>query len=113
MASVLGRCDDHPAIYTMSADGPAIKDPVIWVYLLLQISSFIIVNGLSTFANIIVRGLGFTPYQTQLLNCAQGGWSILVFVGSAWLARITNQTILVLIIFMREQVDLYVCLSGI
>ncbi|KAK4687960.1 uncharacterized protein P7C73_g2148, partial [Tremellales sp. Uapishka_1] len=92
------------------------KDPVVWVYLLLQFDSFLIVNGLSTFSNIIVKGLGFSVPQTQLLNLAQGGVSILIFIGtacsaerrretdehagSAWLARLTNQTCLVLVAFM-------------
>ena len=80
----------------------ALKDPVVWCYLLMQLSSFIIVGGLAVFANIIVKGLGFTTYQTQLLNLAQGGWSVLIYICSAWLARLTNQTILVGIVFMSQ-----------
>jgi len=73
---------------------------VVWLFLLLQLSSFIIVGGLAVFANIIVKGLGFTAYQTQLLNLAQGAWSILIYIGSAWLSRFTNQTVLVAIGFL-------------
>jgi len=79
-----------------------LKDPIVWCYLLLQLSSFIIVGGLAVFANIIVKGLGFTTYQTQLLNLAQGGWSVLIYIASAWMARITNQTLIVAIGFMSE-----------
>lgn len=74
----------------------------MWCYLLLQLSSFIIVGGLAVFANIIVRGLGFTVYQTQLLNLAQGAWSVLIYICSAWMARLTNQTLFVAIGFMSE-----------
>ena len=74
----------------------------MWAYLLLQLSSFIIVGGLAVFANIIVKGLGFTTYQTQLLNLAQGAWSILIYIGSAWMSKSTNQTILIMIGFMSE-----------
>ena len=80
----------------------ALKDPVVWTYLLLQLSSFIIVGGLAVFANIIVKGLGFTTYQTQLLNLAQGAWSILIYIGSAWMARSTGQTIIFMIAFMSR-----------
>jgi hypothetical protein len=56
---------------------------VVWVYLILQFTCFLITNGLSTFSNIIVKGLGFSTAQTQLLNLAQGGWSVMVFVGES------------------------------
>jgi hypothetical protein len=56
---------------------------MVWVYLILQLDCFLIVNGLSTFSNIIVKGLGFSTAQTQLLNLAQGGWSVMVFVGAS------------------------------
>jgi hypothetical protein len=73
---------------------------MVWVYLTLQLASFIIVGGLAVFSNIIVRGLGFTIYQTQLLNLAQGAWSISIYIASAWLARVTGQTLFVMIGFM-------------
>jgi len=38
----------------------AFKDPLVWCYLLMQLSCFIIVGGLAVFANIIVQGLGFS-----------------------------------------------------
>jgi len=78
----------------------AFKDPVVWLYLLMQFTCFLIVGSLAVFSNIIVNGLGFSVRQTQLLNLAQGGWSVLIYISSAWLARWTKQTILVLICFM-------------
>ncbi|WVF69404.1 hypothetical protein IAT40_004181 [Kwoniella sp. CBS 6097] len=75
----------------------AAADPVVCCFLLMQIAGFIIVNGLATFSNIIVKGLGFSVRQTQLLNLAQGGFSMIIFFGTAWVARWTNQTCLVLI----------------
>jgi hypothetical protein len=56
---------------------------VVWIYLILQFTCFLITNGLSTFSNIIVKGLGFSTAQTQLLNLAQGGWSVMIFVGES------------------------------
>ena len=85
---------------------PAFKDPVVWIYLAMQISCFVIVGGLAVFANIIVQGLGFTTYQTELLNLAQGAWSIIVYILSAWLSKKTNQTIYVVTAFMRESPNL-------
>lgn len=73
----------------------------------MQLSSFIIVGGLAVFANIIVKGLGFTAYQTQLLNLAQGAWSILIYIASAWLARGTGQTVIVAIVFLRPSVGFF------
>nr|XP_019012533.1 uncharacterized protein I206_02028 [Kwoniella pini CBS 10737]OCF51314.1 hypothetical protein I206_02028 [Kwoniella pini CBS 10737] len=75
----------------------AFQDPAVWCYWVMQIAGFIIVNGLAVFANIIVKGLGFTVRQTQLLNLAQGGFSLIIFFGTAWVARLTNQTCLVLV----------------
>ncbi|KAK6908421.1 hypothetical protein I203_102422 [Kwoniella mangroviensis CBS 8507] len=74
----------------------AFQDPAVWCYWVMQIAGFIIVNGLAVFANIIVKGLGFTVRQTQLLNLAQGGFSLIIYFGTAWVARLTNQTCLVL-----------------
>lgn len=65
---------------TDAADILAFKDPVVWLYLTLQFSCFLIVGSLAVFSNIIVNGLGFTVRQTQLLNLAQGGWSVLIYI---------------------------------
>ncbi|KAL1845344.1 hypothetical protein VTK73DRAFT_652 [Phialemonium thermophilum] len=70
----------------------AVTDPVIWCYVMLQITSTLIIGGLGVFSNLIISSFGFTYLQTQLLNIAQGAVTILVMVGGAHLATWTNQT---------------------
>ncbi|KZL65064.1 allantoate permease [Colletotrichum tofieldiae] len=48
-----------------------ITDPVIWCYVMLQITSTLIIGGLGVFSNLIISSFGFTYLQTQLLNIAQ------------------------------------------
>lgn len=74
----------------------AVTDPVVWCYVFLQITSTLIIGGLGVFSNIIIKSFGFSLLQTQLLNIAQGGVTIIVMVGSAWLATYLRQTILVM-----------------
>lgn len=74
----------------------ALKDPITWCYVLLQICGTLIIGGLGVFSNIIIKSFGFTTLQTQLLNIAQGGVTILVMVGGATLASWTKQTHLVM-----------------
>lgn len=69
-----------------------ICDPVIWCYVMLQISSTLIIGGLGVFSNLIIASFGFTVLQTQLLNIAQGAVTIIVMIGSAGLAQGTGQT---------------------
>ena len=83
-----------------------VKDPVIWCYIMLQITSTLVIGGLGVFSNIIIKSFGFTLLQTQLLNIAQGAVTILVMVGSATLGQTTGQTIWVmhvrLLLFHRQ-----------
>ncbi|KIW04987.1 hypothetical protein, variant [Verruconis gallopava] len=74
----------------------AITDPVVWCYVMLQITSTLIIGGLGVFSNLIIKSFGFTVLQTQLLNIAQGGVTIIVMVGSASLATFTKQTVWVM-----------------
>jgi hypothetical protein len=69
-----------------------IKDPVIWCYVMLQITSTLVIGGLGVFSNLIIASFGFTVLQTQLLNIAQGAVTIIVMIGSAALAQTTGQT---------------------
>lgn len=73
-----------------------IKDPVIWCYIMLQITSTLVIGGLGVFSNIIIKSFGFTLLQTQLLNIAQGAVTILIMIGGATLGQTTGQTILVM-----------------
>jgi hypothetical protein len=74
----------------------ALTDPVTWLYVLLQLTSTLVIGGLGVFSNIIIKSFGFTTLQTQLLNIAQGGVTILVMVGGASLATWTDRTVLVM-----------------
>jgi hypothetical protein len=73
-----------------------LKDPVMWCYVFLQMSSTLIIGGLAVFSNIIIQSFGITTLQTQLLNIAQGGVTITVMVGGAALARWTKQTSIIM-----------------
>ncbi|ETS86077.1 hypothetical protein PFICI_04102 [Pestalotiopsis fici W106-1] len=70
----------------------AFKDPIVWCYVLLNVTSTLVIGGLGVFSNIIISSFGFTYLQTQLLNIAQGAVTIIVMIGSATLATWTNQT---------------------
>ncbi|CZR65743.1 related to allantoate permease [Phialocephala subalpina] len=74
----------------------AIKDPVIWCYVMLQITSTLVIGGLGVFSNLIIASFGFSVLETQLLNIAQGAVTIIVMIGGATLAQTTGQTILVM-----------------
>ncbi|KAE9582897.1 putative transporter [Colletotrichum fructicola] len=70
----------------------AVTDPVVWCYVLLQVTSTLIIGGLGVFSNLIISSFGFTYLQTQLLNIAQGAVTIIVMLGSATLATWSKQT---------------------
>jgi hypothetical protein len=74
----------------------ALTDPIVWLYVLLQLSSTLIIGGLGVFSNIIIKSFGFTTLQTQLLNIAQGGVTISVMVGGASLATWSRRTVFVM-----------------
>lgn len=74
----------------------SLTDPVVWCYVMLQLSSTLVIGGLGVFSNLIIKSFGFSVLQTQLLNIAQGALTIMVMVGSAWLSQSTKQTILVM-----------------
>lgn len=74
----------------------ALRDPVVWCYVLLQVTSTLVIGGLGTFSNIIIKSFGFDALTVQLLNIAQGALTIMVMVGSAWLATSTQQTLAVM-----------------
>ena len=69
-----------------------IIDPVIWCYIMLQITSTLIIGGLGVFSNLIIASFGFSVLQTQLLNIAQGAVTIIVMISSATVAQTTGQT---------------------
>ncbi|EKG19365.1 Major facilitator superfamily, partial [Macrophomina phaseolina MS6] len=74
----------------------ALTDPFVWCCVLLQTTSTLVIGGLGVFSNLIIKALGFSVLQTQLLNIAQGAVTILVMVGGALLSRKTDQTLIVM-----------------
>lgn len=70
----------------------ALTDPVVWCYVMLQVTSTLVIGGLGVFSNLIISSFGFTYLQTQLLNIAQGAVSIIIMIGSATIAAKTKQT---------------------
>lgn len=74
----------------------ALCDPLVWIFVLLQVLSTLIIGGLGVFSNLIIKSFGFTTLETQLLNIPQGAVTIFVMVGGAFLATKTQQTTLVM-----------------
>lgn len=70
----------------------ALTDPIVWLYVMLQLTSTLVIGGLGVFSNLIISSFGFTYLETQLLNIAQGAVTIIVMVGSAALCTWTDQT---------------------
>ncbi|KAL4893389.1 MFS general substrate transporter [Aspergillus ambiguus] len=76
----------------------ALKDPFIWCCVSLITVANLVIGGLGVFSNLIIKEFGFTLLQTQLLNIAQGAWTIIVMVGSAWASQRFQQTCIVMIL---------------
>jgi hypothetical protein len=76
----------------------AIKDPLVWCCVMLILVANLVIGGLGVFSNLIIQKFGFSLLQTQLLNIAQGAWTIIVMVGSAWASQRLQQTCLVMIV---------------
>jgi hypothetical protein len=70
----------------------ALTDPLVWCCVMLILVANLVIGGLGVFSNLIIREFGFTLLQTQLLNIAQGGWTIMVMVGSALVCQKWGQT---------------------
>ncbi|CAI7595718.1 unnamed protein product [Penicillium bialowiezense] len=77
----------------------AIQDPLVWCCVMLILVANLVIGGLGVFSNLIIQKFGFTLLQTQLLNIAQGAWSIIVMIGSAWASQRFQQTCFVMIIY--------------
>lgn len=76
----------------------ALTDPLVWCCVMLILVANLIIGGLGVFSNLIISAFGFSVLQTQLLNIAQGAWTILVMIGSAALSTKYNQTCLVMLV---------------
>ncbi|KAL2204682.1 MFS general substrate transporter [Sarocladium strictum] len=74
----------------------ALTDPVVWCYVMLQVTSTLIIGGLGVFSNLIIKSFGFPALTVQLLNIAQGAVTIMVMVGGAWAATASQQTAMIM-----------------
>lgn len=77
----------------------ALCDVQCWCYCLIQICTTLPTGGLGAFANIIIKGFGFTTLEVQLLAMVLGAFIILVLFSSAWLVKKTKQNIIVMACF--------------
>ncbi|KAK1138293.1 hypothetical protein N8T08_003043 [Aspergillus melleus] len=77
----------------------AVTDPFVWCCVLLITIANLIIGGLGVFSNLIIQQFGFSLLQTQLLNIAQGAWTIIWMLGSAWAAQRFQQTCVVMILW--------------
>ncbi|GLA77516.1 hypothetical protein AtubIFM55763_009703 [Aspergillus tubingensis] len=74
-----------------------IQDPIVWCCVMLILVANLVIGGLGVFSNLIIEQFGFSLLQTELLNIAQGSWTIIVMVGSAWCSQRFQQTCLTMI----------------
>ncbi|PPJ55591.1 hypothetical protein CBER1_03743 [Cercospora berteroae] len=77
----------------------ALTDVQCWCYCLIQVCTTLPTGGLGAFANIIIKGLGFTTLEVQLLAMVLGAYIIIVLFSSAWLVKKTGQNIIVMALF--------------
>lgn len=70
----------------------ALTDPLVWCCVMLILVANLVIGGLGVFSNLIIREFGFSLLQTQLLNIAQGGWTIMVMISSAYVSQKWGQT---------------------
>lgn len=75
-----------------------IQDPIVWCCVMLILVANLVIGGLGVFSNLIIEQFGFSLLQTELLNIAQGSWTIIVMVGSAWCSQRFQQTCLTMIV---------------
>lgn len=78
----------------------ALLDPQVWGYAIIAICTTLPTSGLGGFANIIIKSLGFSTLQTQLLSMVLGAYIIIVLLSSLWLVKKTSQNLLVMLFFI-------------
>ncbi|KAJ5288717.1 MFS general substrate transporter [Penicillium angulare] len=78
----------------------AIRDPQIWLYILIQTIIQIPTGGLGSYSTIIIQNFGYTELQTELLSMVNGAIQCVVLLSAAWLSRHYNQTILFQLAFL-------------
>lgn len=88
----------------------ALLDPQCWGYALVALCTTLPTSGLGAFQGIIITGFGFNVLQTQLLAMVLGFYIIIVLLGSVWLVKKTNQTLLVMLGFVIPSFIGTICL---
>ncbi|KAK0724402.1 major facilitator superfamily domain-containing protein [Lasiosphaeris hirsuta] len=83
----------------------AFKDPQVWGYSLIALTTTLPTSGLGAFQGIIISGFGFTVLQTQLLAMVLGFYITIVLLGSVWIVKRTQQNLLVMLGFVIPQVS--------
>lgn len=78
----------------------ALKDPQVWGYSIIALTTTLPTSGLGAFQGIIIKSFGFTTLQTQLLAMVLGFYIIIVLLGSLWLVKKTHQNLLVMLVFV-------------
>lgn len=78
----------------------ALLDPQIWGYALIALCTTLPTSGLGSFGGIIIKSLGFSTLQTQLLSMVLGAYIIIVLLSSLWLVKKTNQNLLVMVTYL-------------
>lgn len=69
----------------------ALRDPNTWLYAFWVFAANIPNSIATSFGNIFVEGLGYSPTDTLLLVTPLGAYEVVVLIGLTWLARKTNQ----------------------
>lgn len=78
----------------------ALRDPQMWCYCIIQISTTLPTSGLGGFFAIVIQSFEFTVLQTQLLSMILGFYVIFVLLTSAWLVQKYQQNSLVMLGFI-------------
>lgn len=78
----------------------ALLDPQVWGYALVALCTTLPTSGLGGFQGIIIKSLGFTTLQTQLLSMVLGAYIIIVLMSSLWIVKRTGQSLLVMLGFV-------------
>ncbi|KAH9907549.1 major facilitator superfamily transporter [Xylariomycetidae sp. FL2044] len=72
----------------------AFKDPQLYAFSLIQLLTTLPSGGIGAYANLIIKGLGFSTWETQLLQMVVGVIVIVTMLSAAWIDRKYKQTIL-------------------
>jgi len=77
----------------------ALTDAQTWCYCGVAMLTTLPTSGLGGFANIIIKGFGFTVLQTQLLAMVLGAFIIVVLLSSTWIVKKTGQNVFVMMAY--------------